>query len=147
MKKLLLAAILEAATGAGAATSFSPDASDMWWNPTESGWGMNVVQQGNIAFATLFLYGADGRAHWYAAPRMAGQSAPTDRPMYFTGTLYETTGPTFATTFNPSAVGVPAGGPIEFENPRPRGGQLAYRIDGVTVSKHASPPTWLSAHI
>jgi hypothetical protein len=29
---------------------------DMWWNPAESGWGVNLTHQGDILFATLFTY-------------------------------------------------------------------------------------------
>src|SRR4029453_7146264 len=27
---------------------------DIWWNPQESGWGMNLTHQGNTIFATWF---------------------------------------------------------------------------------------------
>ena len=26
----------------------------LWWNAAEAGWGINVSQQGDLAFATLF---------------------------------------------------------------------------------------------
>ena len=42
--------------------------SDLWFNPAESGWGVNVVQQAETAFVTLFAYGQDGKPVWYVAP-------------------------------------------------------------------------------
>lgn len=39
------------------ATSYSTDSSDLWWNPNESGWGMQLVQQGSFVFATVFICG------------------------------------------------------------------------------------------
>jgi hypothetical protein len=54
------------------------DYSDLWWNSQESGWGMNIVQQGSIVFVTLFVYGPDGKPTWYVAPDaqpLAGDSS------------------------------------------------------------------------
>src|SRR5215467_14300247 len=34
------------------ATSFSTDQSDLWYIVAESGWGMQLVQRGNVIFAT-----------------------------------------------------------------------------------------------
>ena len=31
---------------------------DLWWNPAESGWGVNFTHQGDIIFATWFTYDA-----------------------------------------------------------------------------------------
>ena len=33
----------------------------LWWNPAESGWGVNFNHQGNILFGTLFTYDAAAR--------------------------------------------------------------------------------------
>ena len=40
--------------------SFSNNFQDLWWNPSESGWGVNVAHQGDILFATLFTYDENG---------------------------------------------------------------------------------------
>ena len=40
---------------------------DLWWDPAESGWGLNIVQQGNVMFATLFTYAPSGRDLWLVA--------------------------------------------------------------------------------
>src|SRR3954469_24052414 len=39
----------------------------LWWNPAESGWGLNTTHQGNILFATLFVYAGDGQPLWLVA--------------------------------------------------------------------------------
>jgi hypothetical protein len=125
-----------------AATPFSTDASDLWWNPDESGWGINLVQQGNIIFATLYVYGADGRARWFVASDMQAQQVPSDQPYNFTGTLYETMGPVFSAAFNPGAVTRRAVGNIAFEYAPPATGRLTYSIDGAAVTKQVRRQTW-----
>jgi len=87
-----------------AANPFTPDASDLWWNPAESGWGVNIIQQSDVLFATFFLYAPDGRARWYVASEMRCPHVPTDFAMECGGTLYETTGPVVGPGFNADAV-------------------------------------------
>ncbi|HEY3585288.1 MAG TPA: hypothetical protein VGL90_13045, partial [Casimicrobiaceae bacterium] len=41
--------------------------SDLWWVPSESGWGVQFVQQGALIFATMFVYDANGKPTWYVA--------------------------------------------------------------------------------
>ena len=48
-------------------TATSTDVSDLWWNPAESGWGLQMVQESGFVFATLFIYGQDGRPTWATA--------------------------------------------------------------------------------
>ena len=70
----------------------------LWWNPAESGWGVNLNHQGNIVFATLFTYDADRAPLWLVMSE-GGDAAPTAVP---TGDLYRTTGPAFnANPFTP----------------------------------------------
>ena len=38
------------------ATSFSNDQSDLWWNSSENGWGIQFVERGKTIFATMFVY-------------------------------------------------------------------------------------------
>ena len=35
------------------ATSWSNDQSDLWWNASENGWGIQFVQRGSTIFATI----------------------------------------------------------------------------------------------
>jgi hypothetical protein len=125
-----------------AATPFSTDASDLWWNPDESGWGINLVQQGNLIFATLYVYGADSRARWYVASDMQAAQVPSDRPYNFAGTLFETTGPVFSAPFNPAVVTRRPVGNIAFQFAPPNTGTLTYTIDGTAVTKQVRRQTW-----
>lgn len=125
-----------------AASPFSTDASDLWWNPNESGWGINLAQQGNLIFATLYVYGADGRPRWFVASDMQAQQVASGQPYNFTGTLYETTGPVFSGPFNPGAVTRRAVGTIAFAYQPPERGTLTYSVDGATVTKAVQRQTW-----
>jgi hypothetical protein len=63
---------------------------DLWWNSSESGWGINMVQQGTTIFATLFTYATSGRDMWLVAPNITRQPDAS-----YTGPLYSTRGPAF----------------------------------------------------
>ena len=65
-----------------AATTYGTDYTDLWWNQNESGWGINLIQQYEVIFATLFAYGADNSNRWYVASSLSGSQSS------FTGTLY-----------------------------------------------------------
>lgn len=134
-----LAALLAGASLAAAAATvpvaLGRDYSDLWWNPQESGWGMNVVQQGETAFVTLFVYGPDGRPTWYVASDARVFALDASGNPAFRGTLYRTTGPWLGGPFDPAQVGVEAVGQIVIE-PRLEGRlNLTYTAEGVTVSK------------
>ena len=67
------------------------DYSDSWWTPTESGWGLQFVQQRDIVFASLYVYGPDGTPRWYSgALAFTGLTAQAHTPNY-EGDLYQTT--------------------------------------------------------
>ncbi len=65
--------------------------SDLWWNPSESGWGINLNQQGDVIFATWFTYGDGGRNAWYVMSDARKQPDGS-----FKGAIYQTTGVSFA---------------------------------------------------
>ena len=110
-------------------SSFSTDESDLWWNPNESGWGMQLVQQGSQIFATLFIYGADGTPTWVTAPLNSVGN------YVWSGPLYVTAGPWFGAPFNPAAVGVRQVGTLTFSAPFVASGTVSCSIDGVAVTK------------
>jgi predicted dienelactone hydrolase len=73
---------------------------DLWWNPNESGWGINFAQEGSAIFATWFTYDPSGLPLWLS---FTGQ--PSGTPGNFTGTIYRTSGPAFSTVpFDPNNV-------------------------------------------
>jgi hypothetical protein len=74
--------------------------SDLWWNPSESGWGLAITQHpGDAVFAAWYIYDGAGRPLWVAMPGGRWTS-----PTVFTGDLYATTGPDGLGAFDPSRV-------------------------------------------
>jgi hypothetical protein len=111
------------------------ETSDLWWDPQESGWGMSVVQQGEVAFVTLLVYGPDGRPTWYVASDARVFALGEGGRPAFRGTLYRTSGPWLGGPFDPSQVAVQPVGSVVLE-PRQDGRlRLEYVAEGVTVSK------------
>ena len=116
-------------------TAFSTDVSDIWWNPSESGWGMQMVQESNFVFATLFIYGADSKPTWATAEMTAVAGN------VFSGPLYVTSGPWFGGPFDPNAVGVRQAGTMTFTAQAVGIGVVSYSIDGVQVTKQIQRET------
>jgi hypothetical protein len=52
------------AYAAGAAPSYE----GLWWNPSESGWGVSIAHQGDVLFAVWYTYDHDGSPMWLVAP-------------------------------------------------------------------------------
>ena len=85
------------------------DHTDMWWDPNESGWGLNLVQHpSGIIFATWFAYDPDGTPAWYSVssgqwitPNPAGEPMA---PTVYVGDIHRTTGPVVTENFDPSKV-------------------------------------------
>src|SRR2546423_9771958 len=78
----LTAALAAAVSLSAAAVTTTVDYSDMWYAApanSESGWGANLAQQGDILFVTLFVYGADNTPRWYVAPNVPSTGANTFR--------------------------------------------------------------------
>jgi hypothetical protein len=131
--RVLFAAILFAAMSFAAparATAFTTDQSDLWWDPAESGWGIQFVHRGSVMFATIFVYDPSGIPIWYTATlNYAGN-------LVWTGDLYLTNGPWFGTgSFNPDAVGRRKVGTMNWNATTTRHGTLTYGVDGITVGK------------
>lgn len=102
---------------------------NLWWNPAEPGWGLNLNHQGDILFATLFTYASDESDLWLVASSLSRQ--PDGR---FTGPLYRTRGPAFnASPWSPVSVLEVGSMTLAFESTRH--GSLRYTVNGVTVSK------------
>jgi hypothetical protein len=104
----------------------------LWWNPAESGWGINVTQQGDIVFATLFTYGRDGQGLWLVMPAGARQPDAS-----FAGDLYRTAGHPFdQIPFPPlGAEDITRVGAMRLGFTDGTHGQLTYTFDGATVMK------------
>lgn len=124
------------------ATTFSTDFTDLWYNPAESGWGVNLIQQNNIIFATLFVYGSDNQAHWFVASNLQGAGGNT-----FSGSLFQTTGPAFFQTFNPNAVTTFPVGNMTITFNTVSTGTLSYSVNGTPVTKQIQRQTWAGENL
>jgi hypothetical protein len=111
-------------------TSFSTDWSDIWWNSSESGWGMQLVQEGSTVFATLFVYGPDNKPTWIIATLTVGNNG------VLSGPTYVTTGPFYgAASFDTNSATIRQVGTMTITFSDVATGQLTYTVDGVTVNK------------
>lgn len=104
--------------------------SGLWWNSSESGWGINFTQRGSNIFAAWYTYDSAGKPKWYVAPNcaMPAQSSCS-------GTLYQVTGPLFfGVTFDPSQRNVTAVGSISVSFADNNFGSMSYNVAGQTRS-------------
>jgi hypothetical protein len=133
-----IAALAAAASLGASAGQFT----DLWWNPDESGWGVNVVQQLETAFVTLFVYAADGRPTWYVAPNALVTAYSAGGLPLFEGTLYRTRGPWHAGPFDPASVEVAEAGHLQLEALSRNRLRVHYSADGRAVVKEVERQTW-----
>lgn len=107
--------------------------SGLWWNASESGWGINLTQRHNNVFATWFTYDSVGAPKWYVAPHC--QLPSTGASGNCIETLYEVNGPKFfGTAFNPAATQVKDVGTMELGFVDENTGSMKYTVAGQTRS-------------
>src|SRR5437870_10153466 len=116
MLKRLLPAVLSLALLGMPRPAAAQDYTDIWYLPSESGWGVNLIQAEDVIFVTLFIYGPNNQPTWYVA------IIYRDANGNFAGNLYSTVGPYFAgpCTRAPMAR-PPAGPPRSFPSAASRG--------------------------
>jgi hypothetical protein len=138
--RAILAALAAATSLAAGATNFS----DLWWNPQESGWGANIVQQGERAFVTLFVHGPDGEPTWLVAPDVSIYAYGAQGLPHFRGTLYRVRGSWLGGVFDPANTrATPVG--LLYVSPQSRSTILLdYSVDGLEVRKTLTRQTWSS---
>ena len=126
VRRLFTAGIVAAACLA-CAPARAADYTDIWYTPSESGWGVNIVQADSFLFLTFFIYGPDNRPTWYT-----GQL--TFDGTKYAGGLYATQGTYWPLPWNPAdhpaAVQV---GTVEFLPNALNAYQatLAYTVNGI----------------
>jgi len=127
------------AVAALAAVSFAAhatDYTDIWWNPTESGWGVNIAQSNTFIFATFFVYGPGNVPAWYAA------TLTQDATGAFTGDLFRTTGTDLGIVpFNPGDFTAIKVGTATFKPTAPDKAVLGYNVGAVAVNKNIQRQT------
>jgi len=119
--------------GALANLALAPNVQDLWWAAppgSESGWGLQLVQQGNVVFGAWFTYAADGRPTWFvfAAVRTA--------PNVYSGRVFTARGPAFNTVpFNPANISPTDVGAATLSFSDGANGTFAYSVNGIEQSK------------
>jgi hypothetical protein len=139
VKRFVAAAFLALAASIAHATSYSTDASDLWYIPAEDGWGLNISQQEATLFATLFVYGPDGKPTWFVAP---GMTPVASGSVTFSGELFATTGPAFAANWDASLRSNSKVGTATFTLDTIATATFAYTVDRASVTKHVIRQTW-----
>ena len=107
----------------------------LWWSSpanSESGWGINITQQGDILFATLFTYDSSGNPIWLVMSSGTRQGNGDT----FSGALYRTSGSPFNQSFSSSTTKVTQVGTMTISFSGPNNGTLSYSLDGVSVTKN-----------
>ncbi len=109
--------------------SFATNYQDLWWDPNEPGWGVNIAHQGDMIFATLFTYEASGKGMWLVMSNGARTAGGA-----YSGTLYSTRGPAFyASPWSP--VSATAVGTMTLSFSNGNAGTISYTVNGVEVTK------------
>ena len=117
---------------------------DLWYNPNESGWGLNLNHQDDLLFGTLFTYDTNGTGMWLVMSNGARQADGS-----YQGTLYRTTGPAFnAVPFTPiTAANYTPVGTMRLVFTSTNTATLTYNVFSSTVTKtisrivYSTPPT------
>ena len=98
----------------GGAKGATDNYQDLWFNPADNGWGVNIAHQGNIIFGTYFTYDSTGKNEWYVVPDAMKTGAAA-----YAGTLARATGPAYDAAWDASKVHVEAvgSGTFRFDAP------------------------------
>src|SRR5450631_235489 len=120
--------------GAQSNLALATNYQDLWWaSPpgSESGWGLNLIQQGDTIFATWFTYDHDRTPLWLSA------TVPKTGPGTYSGSLIRTTGPAFsAVPFNPSNVITSVVGSASLAFSDGTTATFSYSVNGIAQTKH-----------
>jgi hypothetical protein len=142
LRRIMIALLAVAMLAPGAARAASTtNFSDQWWVEAESGWGASVLQQADIIFVDLFVYGADNTPTWFTAAATYQSTGPAGH-VVFTGDLYRTNGPYYGGPFNSSPVTYAKVGTLTFDADTINTATLTYNVGGVTVVKNVTRQTW-----
>ena len=112
------------------------DYSGLWFNPSESGWGLSLHQGAtHTVFGLLFVYDGARQPQWYSL-----QGGRWTSYTKWTANAFRTTGPGIASpVFDPALVQHAPSGTVTIEFAQPPGeegrARLTYTIDNVTATK------------
>ena len=122
-----------AATPAFPKTNITTDVTDIWWPDNEPGWGIQLIQNADIIFATMFVYGPDGEPLFFVATLEKAVGAES-----WTGVLYQASGTFFAEPWNPADRSEIQAGMMTFVLSGIGTGTLTYSVGPSTIVKSIS---------
>src|SRR3989338_5634061 len=111
----------------------------LWYNASESGWGMSVTQHDNINFVALYTYDQSAQPIWYVM-----SNCPIITAGSCTGDIYQVTGgtvPTAPWAPNPAPPTAGSGTPPFSDTNH---GQFDFTLNGATGSKTIERQTFSS---
>lgn len=104
--------------------------SDGWWVPAESGWGINILQQGNSLVLLFYIFDDDKNPVWFRG--VTSKTADGD----FRGTVFLDTGTSYRdVNFGPIPSPSESVGQVRFQPTSLYDGVLTYTIGTTTASK------------
>jgi hypothetical protein len=108
------------------------DYTDLWWNPVESGWGLNLIQHASdVIFGVMYTYEPPNRATWLVIPGGTWIS-----PSVYSGPLFRVAGPHIAApAFDPADVNVRQVGSATIAFADRDNATYTFSVDGVSVTK------------
>lgn len=109
------------------------DYTDLWWNASESGWGIALAQDSGMIFAAWFTYDNTGKAIWYVASNCTLASAASETSC--TGNLYQVSGGSSITSLWRQNVTVNPVGTLTINFSNANNAVLSYSINGVAASR------------
>src|SRR6185503_4528730 len=116
---------------AGAAPNSPKALSGLWWNSSESGWGIGISQRDSTVFAAWYTYDSGGNPKWYVASNCALPAAGTGPGGKCTGTLYEVSAsPYFGAVFDPAKVSVTTAGSVTLDFADANAATMSYTLNG-----------------
>ena len=130
--RFLMVAALALQAGQAPATNITTDVTDIWWPNAEAGWGIQLIQNADIIFATMFVYGTENQPVFYVAVL---ENPPGGGTGTWTGTLYVSHGSYFGAPWSPALAGEIPVGTMTFALFGIGTGQLDYTIGAASVTK------------
>ena len=113
----------------GRASTAVSEITDDWYTVGEDGWGLNIILQNYVGFATFYIYDTNRNPVWYTAVLESGAN------FIFSGSLYANRGPWFGGAYNQSTVVERQAGTATFVLHDLNNATLTYTVDGVVVVK------------
>lgn len=106
------------------------DFSDAWWVPSESGWGINILQQGSSLVLMFYIFDDSNQPVWYRAVTRQTSTGS------YEGVIYRDAGTSYReVNFGPVQYPSVAVGQLRFQPTTLYDGVLTYTLGDTTASK------------